>query len=252
MRNDLNYDITCAESLFIEIIKPRGENIIVGVVYRPPAQDVKEFVTNTDSLINKISRENKICYIMGDFNLNLLNCQNHKLTSEFLDTMYSNMFSPLITRPTRITSYNATLIDNIFTNNLDNCSFSGLFFTDISDHLPIFCLPYNQEQVNKLDKNIHVVFRDNNNVNVSKFRDKLGNINWVGICRPDDPINMYSKFLHEFMEMFNTCFPLCKKKVRSINLSKPWMTKGLLISIKRKNKLYKKYLRKPRFENMKI
>ena len=53
------------------------------------------------------------------------------------------------------------------------------------------------------------------------------------------------------MEMFNTCFPLCKKKVRSINLSKPWMTKGLLISIKRKNKLYKKYLRKPRFENMK-
>ena len=73
VHNDLNYnDITCAKSLFIEIIKPRGKN--VGVVYRPPAQDVKEFVTNTDSLINKISRENKICYIMGDFNLNLLNC----------------------------------------------------------------------------------------------------------------------------------------------------------------------------------
>jgi hypothetical protein len=60
--------------------------------------------------------------VYHDFNLNLLNCQNHKLTSEFMDIMYSNMFFPLITRPTtRITSYNATLIDNIFTNNLDNC-----------------------------------------------------------------------------------------------------------------------------------
>ena len=50
---------------------------------------------------------------MGDFNLNLMNYQSHNLTGEFLDMMYSNTFFPLITRPTRITSHSASLIDNI-------------------------------------------------------------------------------------------------------------------------------------------
>ena len=54
---------------------------------------------------------------MGDLNINLINYQNHHLTGQFLDGMYSNMFFPLITRPSRITSHTATLIDNIFANN---------------------------------------------------------------------------------------------------------------------------------------
>ena len=58
--------------------------------------------------------------------------------------MYSRMFFPLITRPTRITSNTATLIDNIFTNNLNNLSVSGLMFCDISDHLPIFTMLVDQ------------------------------------------------------------------------------------------------------------
>lgn len=68
----------------------------------------------------KISKLNKPYYLMGDLNLNLMNHLKHPLTSEFLDAMYTNMFSPLITHPTRITSNTATLIDNIFTNNFDN------------------------------------------------------------------------------------------------------------------------------------
>ena len=49
---------------------------------------------------------------MGDFNLNLMNHQSSPKTGEFLDSIYSNMFHLLISRPTRIASYTATLIDN--------------------------------------------------------------------------------------------------------------------------------------------
>ena len=59
VRKDLNYDSDCAESLFIEIVKPRGKNSIAGVVYRPPGQNVNEFIVNTDCITIKISRENK-------------------------------------------------------------------------------------------------------------------------------------------------------------------------------------------------
>src|SRR6218665_3232200 len=44
---------------------------------------------------------------------------------------------PTILRPTRITEFSATLLDNIFTNcpnyNMDSC----ILIDDISDHLPI-------------------------------------------------------------------------------------------------------------------
>jgi hypothetical protein len=63
-----------------------------------------------------IFKENKICYLMGDFNFNLLNHHSHQLTAEFLDIMFGYMFFPLITLPTRITSHTATIIDNIFTH----------------------------------------------------------------------------------------------------------------------------------------
>ncbi|CAH3027908.1 unnamed protein product, partial [Porites evermanni] len=85
LREDLSlHNVDTVESLFIELIRPREKNIIV---------------------------ENKICFLMGDFNINLINYQNHHLTGQFLDGMYSNMFFPLITRPSRITSHTATLID---------------------------------------------------------------------------------------------------------------------------------------------
>ena len=188
----------------------------------------------------------------GDFNLNLLNCQNHKLTNDFLDTMYSNMFFPLITRPTRITSYNATLIDNIFTNDLDNCSFSGLFFTDISDHLPIFCLPITQDQIDIFNDSTHVVSRDMHGDGVLKFRDKLRNTNWTDTCISNNPINTYNSFTNKFTELFDACFPLRKHKIRTSKFSKPWMSYGLLTSIKTKNKLYRKYLKKSSHVNKKL
>ena len=85
-----------------------------------------------------ITKENKLCYLMGDFNVNLMNYHRNYLTGEFLDNIYSNSLCPLVNRPTRITSHSATLIDNILTSNIDSHVVNGLLFTDISDHLPIF------------------------------------------------------------------------------------------------------------------
>ena len=59
---------------------------------------------------------NKLCYIMGDFNLNLLNHGNHLATGEFMDDLYSCTFFLLITLLSRITSHSATLIYSILMN----------------------------------------------------------------------------------------------------------------------------------------
>ena len=111
---------------------------------------------------------------MGDFNINLINYQNHHLTGQFLDGMYSNMFFPLVTRPLRITSHTATLIDNIFANNFFERSRSGLLFTDISDHLPVFSV--HSDNVNKSVNRCRqdpFFIRDKNPNNIPTFVEKL-------------------------------------------------------------------------------
>lgn len=63
---------------------------------------------------------------MGDFNLDLLQYNHHVPTQEFIDSLFSHAFFPLISNPTHLTSYSAMLIDNIFTNNLSQNVFNGI------------------------------------------------------------------------------------------------------------------------------
>lgn len=85
-----------------------------------------------------ITKDNKHCYIMGDFNLDLLNYDYHHFTQEFLDSLvFTHAYTPLITKLTCVTSHSATLIDNIFTNCFQQSILNGLILNNISDHFPL-------------------------------------------------------------------------------------------------------------------
>jgi len=73
---------------------------------------------------------------MGDFNLNLLKYDENPV-HDLITLLYSHMFYPTITKPTRVTNTSATLIDQIWHNNLQTYYSSGIIYTTISDHFPI-------------------------------------------------------------------------------------------------------------------
>ena len=139
-RIDLNLNIpNQLESTFIEIINSRKSNIIVGCLYKHPSMDVSDFNKNyLNTLLDKLSIENKQVFLLGDFNVNLLNYNDHQPTNEFLDSLASNSFIPYILQPTRITSHSKTLIHNIFSNIISHEMISGNITATISDHLPQF------------------------------------------------------------------------------------------------------------------
>ena len=233
----------CAESLFAEVIRPKQKNLIIGVLYRPPNQNLQDFIDGLDSFLVRISKENKACYLMADWNLDLMKHHKHDKTSEFLDIMFSRAFFPLISRPTRITSSTASLIDNIFTNDVTNCAVSGLLFTDISDHLPIFSI--SNECLSSSRKTQWLTFRDKNANNVCKFKDELQTVNWSEVRESSDPSSAYDIFLSKYTDIYNNCFPLKKVKIKNNGLTKPWISKALLKSIKKKNILYRRFLSNP-------
>ena len=129
------------ESTFIEIVNPRKSNIIVGVIYRHPSMDLSDFNCNyLNKLLENTSKEQKSIFLLGDFNVNLLNYNEHNETNEFLDSLVSNSFIALILQPTRITGHSNTLIDNIFSNVIDPDIILGNLTAILSDHLLQFAI----------------------------------------------------------------------------------------------------------------
>ena len=103
--------------------------------------DVTYFNKNyLNPVLDKLSKESKQVFLLGDFNIDLLNYNDHQPTNEFLDSLASNSFLPYILQPTRLTSHSKTLIDNIFSNVISYEVISGNITATISDHLPQFFL----------------------------------------------------------------------------------------------------------------
>ena len=76
--------------------------------------------------------------MMGDFNINLLKYQSHPETNDFIKLMVSHYLLPHILHPTRVTDHSATIIDNIFSNNVESDTVGGNISCQITDHFPQF------------------------------------------------------------------------------------------------------------------
>ena len=77
------------ECVFVKILH-NGNLIVVGTVYRSPNINVIDF---NDAMINILEKiGHNLCYIMGDYNLDLMKHDKHPPTEKFLDLMYANPF----------------------------------------------------------------------------------------------------------------------------------------------------------------
>ena len=94
-RPDLSYFDEECETVFIEVEEGQqrqNHNVIIGVIYRPPNQDISSFNDKMNNIVNIVRRENKTCYLLGDYNINILNYASQVQTALFVDMMSSNGF----------------------------------------------------------------------------------------------------------------------------------------------------------------
>ena len=161
--------------------------------------------------------------------------------NQFLENIRSNNFIPQITLPTRITEKTATLIDNIFTNSYkhnSNC-LSGNITTYISDHLPQFLIIENLK-LPSFKQNAPISFRDYKNFNEEAFKAELRELDWSFVTENNDTNLGFDPFLRFINKTLDKHAPIktVKKRENKI-MSKPWITRGIKFSIKKRDKLYK-------------
>jgi exonuclease III len=257
VREDLSYIDNNFEFLWIEVDKTslnKTNNIIVGTIYRRPGTNITDFNNILQEKLSIISKENKTLYHMGDYNIDLIKHEIHQQTAEFLDYNFTHALQPLINKPTRVTVDSATLIDNIFTNNIDcEDTISAIIPVDVTDHFPVCFLTKSKEigGNNNPSSNAQKNRRDFSRKNINKFNKAIEEQNWNEVLNTADTQDSYTKFHTIFNNLFIKKFPY-KKSSTPYNTKLPWLIIVLKNAIKTKNRLYNKLNRAKSKENLAI
>ena len=228
--------------------EPHSQKYLLCNVYRKPGEildDFNLFLEEFGSFIRLVKNINRSSYICGDYNIDLLKIKTNKHFNEFFDNLITTGFFPKITLPTRFTEQSSTLIDNVFSNNIEERETSGILLNHISDHQLLFTYIEKLSYIERVPKYIDVEKADT--ISIAKFVKELndGNI-YDQLLKPIDsnPHENYDTFMKIIQQAKDTHLPrkTVKFKKKKHKKSK-WMTYGILNSINKKDKLYKLILK---------
>ena len=213
-----------------------------GVLFKVfiPHNNVKKFNECFSKSLTLLNQMNTNCYLCGDYNIDLLGAGKKAYVDEYLNSLYANGFCSLINKPTRYSRTSATILDHIFTKkyvtNL-NCT-TGIIKLDISDHLPTFCTVKC-----KVDKsNVKPRFsRDTKLFNFENFYEDISASLHNSLIIPEDnPNEALDKLVRMIKNKIDKHAPLKRLSRQQMKIkTKPWLTFGIIKSIKTKNKLFK-------------
>ena len=172
-------------------------------------------------------------------------------STKFLQTIYSFSYIPAILKPARVTEHSASIIDNIFVNLCIENIVAGLIYDDISDLFPTFAfIPLNNSNVSNIDTTLsNIEIRNLPVSNLNKLKQQHTNFDWTPLysTRPNCIDSQYSYFVTTYLDILNSCCPFKSIAPRNVITVKPWISSGLLKSIKTKSMYYKRSLCKPLF-----
>ena len=127
---------------------------------------------------------------------------------------------------------------------MSDCLKSGVLFIDLSDHLAVF--QFSKIKTNKDEKvKEKMSKRIMSEKNISKFKNSLDIKSWDNLYEDNNAELAYQKFMDVFSSCFEECFPVISFTKKHSDFNKPWFSPDLLKLLKKKNKLYKRYVNNP-------
>ena len=242
------------ECMLLKLSKPGMRDVLVGNVYRPPRMlnaDLANFIEKFGECIRSANPVSCPCIIAGDFNINLLESILRPHFTEYIELLLSEGLHPLLSYPTRFSDSSSTLIDHIHLRNSGinkNQLLSGILMTHISDHQPCFAsFPIKFEPKKSNENNLITITTRNENF-ILKVQNEISEANVMGALSGDRSVEEnYELFLNYVQQAIEKNSTTKSVKPNKYNKKKsPWVTQGILISLKFRDKLYTKYKGTPR------
>ena len=226
------------------------KKLILCNIYRPPKNDIVEiqnFTQDLSKIFDHFDKEKNVL-IAGDFNIDLLKLNSNNHINEYYDCIIASGYIPSLTLPTRLGNSSGTLIDNILVKLSNACEYySGNIISNISDHLP--CFLSLKKESNHTVKNyirIHPPFNESINglkQDLSNISEKLNSLTYS--TEVNENYNEFSNTIQSLIEkhFYTKLVKFNKHKHRK----EKWMTKGILKSIIKRDKLYLKHKQTPEY-----
>jgi hypothetical protein len=130
------------------------------------------------------------------------------------------------------------LIDHIWSKRICKQYTAGILINSLSDHFPVFYIEDNKHKKTLLPDKIT---RKINQDTIPAFCNILKSTKWTNVTNEENPKLAFNNFFDIFNSARDVAFPEVKVKQKAVQFShSPWMSKGLMISQKRKEKLFAK------------
>lgn len=207
--------------------------------YRAPSINDNLFLSDLESFLFNLNKKN-IDIFLGDTNFNILN-PTKPTTNSYISMMSFFGFESYINSYTRVTPESRTCIDHMFIRK--NIEMNKLVYdsfvidTDVTDHFPIYLnISFAQ---NIITSRKSVEEKTVRTLDEIKFESKLSTIKWNNVIAETDPDLGYQKFIDTFTNTYKECHNTKTLYIPVHKKLKPWITNGIIQSVKHRDKLKK-------------
>ena len=211
---------------------PCQKRFILLNIYRPPSGNFQNFLDTLTDILEIISMQETLeTFVMGDFNLDILDQQNQNASSLVVG-LQDFGFSQKIVNSTRHSKNNpSSLIDHIYTDS--KCiTESGNITLNVSDH----DLVYTIRKKSKSEKTkLSFKGRSYRYYEKDLFQERLGDRNWDLFYSSNNVDQAWDLLLSGIRTELDSMCPL--KDIRIKKQKDPWITNDILELINDKNDL---------------
>lgn len=216
----------------------------LSAIYRSPSVQLESFLENLNIFLENIflartNDQNNIEIFGGDININILDRGNTNVEN-YIDSLNEKGFHSVINQATRIDKNSSTCIDHLFVRIKSDFRTRGVILdSGFSDHCPILLNIFLKEERTSVDEK-----RYSRTTDFGKLDAFLTNERWNDILNCEDVNTCTNLFIDKLKKHLNDAttikYLVCKK--RKI---KPWITQGLLNSIRHRDHLKKLATKNP-------
>ncbi|XP_047990243.1 uncharacterized protein LOC125229445 [Leguminivora glycinivorella] len=193
-----------------------GKKLVIGTAYRPPWMDLQLFLDAVSDSISSIRSYDNIV-ILGDFNVNLLNIPNTKVT-QFNNFVLSFGLFQLVSDPTHFTDTSQTLID-VVCSDMQATNTTIDHVGSLYGHCLVVC---NFCVKREKSKPCHITYRPLKEICDKVLDADMREVDWDSISNKGNINDIVTAFNQRVLNIFDTHAPIKTSLVKI--KSYPWIT----------------------------
>ena len=260
IRGDLEMGVENCEDKWIEVHAPKShvntkfkviENLVVGMIYRHPGSQYKDFNEKLNNNIISINQSKKHFVIMGDVNINSLKMNIATSITDYLNDIQSAGCLSFVDKATRVVHkgnrWETSCIDHIYSNIQPERLQTYVVTSGISDHFSTMTKIVDAKNINVTKQTIYRRKKSLTSTEIKSFNKDLRNLisnNSFDCTTPKSLNEQTTHLISAYQVLIDKYMPLRKiSNKEKKSLLKPWITRGIKVSIKVRDKLLRKSTR---------